>query len=1008
MGLTDRLKKLFSKKKKADSAKEDCPLKTCELAVTVGDRAKQTGLKDLKVDVTGKKSGKVSKQTDADGVVLFGKVKPDSYKTDITIPKDDQKFWDEIDSDEFSLSDGENKVRNIWLNPKINYLTPIVQILSSPWYDPVKKESDVAEIDLTIEQTDENINFETGGKLSFRPDEIKVYKDKSCTKELKGPVAALAYKDLSKGKMKAYAKILIAKADIQFSLDDPAHPHRKKKGVSKGTVQRQSIIEVRPTVEAEYKVIALDKELSKHQPDEEDKITVDLVYIQVSLKHSENSEVYDKGAKIVTDESAIELYEDKELKKKLDLQKEISADKLTSPMKLYVKPLKEGKVDIELKPIASDNQRFRLVEDDKIKKKSLTIFKFNLKVFQQDASSLNGLTCNPDQDESTYHSDLESLVLPDQIVLTDEDKIKKGRLLHLQDDENFGRAKIELPKLPSTWPDNCQDYEIVLNKPESSRSGDFTLWDSEFKGKKVNLPYKVKAKDLLKKEKVVWFEGSAETSKSCELRLNMALDRPEGGLAKKVKNHLDWANFTVVKINEVKFEYVATSGPNPWDENSGKLSINLYGRKIKIKAKLSQKIKDIPVHIMLAEHKDNRKQANWGVDMPSDWAWKDVKADIKYLDKTARTDLLHVSNKTNIDGEVECEVTLSQCGGDKFSPAAYISQDPHLAKYIPAKSSLAKLKPVLSAKEITVWRKVFMQITKDKDFAIPSRAVSIGAYEKVKTTLEEAGSVDFVKATAPANTYAKKWLYEPGAADTDVAVIGTHNQAEYFKLFNADKNKPKCHVVVCEKQWDEAAPDRFTFLVDGFSDSTKRVSKEIKLRLDAKRGFISPYYDGATAYISGSWKKSGGSWTNFTADPVIVEQNRSSVSHVKVVLPANAGIPTSLKPIKVKLKIKQMSGPWLGDASTSPNILAVYDNDDDDFNDTISHEIGHLLKQVYKSSDTGIAAHGEQYNKNGSHCKHDYPAKPCVMYEAGPMAGAIHKYCEKCHPYLNIQNMKSF
>jgi hypothetical protein len=78
-----------------------------------------------------------------------------------------------------------------------------------------------------------------------------------------------------------------------------------------------------------------------------------------------------------------------------------------------------------------------------------------------------------------------------------------------------------------------------------------------------------------------------------------------------------------------------------------------------------------------------------------------------------------------------------------------------------------------------------------------------------------------------------------------------------------------------------------------------------------------------------------------------------------------------------------------------------------DFQNTIAHEIGHSFRQVAKPASiaTGIPAHPKQYDKQGSHCSN--LTNKCVMYESGPIAGSLNRYCDMCHPYVLVNNMKS-
>jgi hypothetical protein len=157
------------------------------------------------------------------------------------------------------------------------------------------------------------------------------------------------------------------------------------------------------------------------------------------------------------------------------------------------------------------------------------------------------------------------------------------------------------------------------------------------------------------------------------------MDRTAGGLAKTVKRNGDWSRFTVVKIASVEVfddRQAGTVAPKRWDAGSKEFYINLKpdpdGRKLKIAAKLTKPLKNVRLHFMLAPSRNNRKAANWGLDMPGTWTWKDIAAALKHLDKADRKDFMHQSQPTDAQGRAESELRLSRFGGDRFKPGVYM------------------------------------------------------------------------------------------------------------------------------------------------------------------------------------------------------------------------------------------------------------------------------------------------------------------------------------------------
>src|SRR5262249_43293252 len=308
-----------------------------------------------------------------------------------------------------------------------------------------------------------------------------------------------------------------------------------------------------------------------------------------------------------------------------------------------------------------------------------------------------GMQVDPDVDPiATYHTALKDKKLPDQKALTDAEKVSKGRFLHEQTDKaSHGRAKLEVQKLTAgDWPAGTDDYEVTLD--EEKGGGGLKLFDKEEKGSEKPFPHKIKVKDLKAKEVELWVEGKDASKKLRDAVLQVGLDRPAGGLAKKPKQAADWSRFTVVKIKEVKLEYEkAKDEHKAWDEDKKRYYINLNqkgdpdGRKITLSAKLGEKFAGVPIRFMLAPDKDNGKTANWNIDFPSDGKsgatdvkWKDLTAALKHLDKADRKNLMHLLKETDKDGLAKVEVQLSRFGGDKFHPACYLEQDAHLAKYV--------------------------------------------------------------------------------------------------------------------------------------------------------------------------------------------------------------------------------------------------------------------------------------------------------------------------------------
>ena len=346
---------------------------------------------------------------------------------------------------------------------------------------------------------------------------------------------------------------------------------------------------VTPKIEVEYKVVLLDRKIEQHQEPGETKIYADSTWINVYADQSDRNHVYKKGGKLKCSPANVEVYLDEKCQNKLagDLASGINLknDQLTGArkLKLYLKGKAVGKFKISLELEEPGDKA--LTFDKNSPSQEMGVVELKMLLHQHNASALGGIQVDPDTDPiDTYYTNLKNKALPDQKEMTDAEKVKAGRLLYVQKDNNFGRAKLLCKKLDSgQWPAETDDYEIVIN--ETSVSGAVEMYDAEWNGTKKAFPVKIKVSDLKSADKAFWVQGKAATKKSRDVRLNLELDRPAGGLAKKAKRNADCARFTVAEIKEVKVDYTAQAGKaNAWDSAQQRFYINfksdLDGRKL--------------------------------------------------------------------------------------------------------------------------------------------------------------------------------------------------------------------------------------------------------------------------------------------------------------------------------------------------------------------------------------------------------------------------------------------
>jgi hypothetical protein len=493
----------------------------------------------------------------------------------------------------------------------------------------------------------------------------------------------------------------------------------------------------------------------------------------------------------------------------------------------------------------------------------------------------------------------------------------------------------------------------------------------------------------------------------------------------------------VVKIEEVKLDY--TPGPaNAWDDKDKRFFINFKddpdGRKIKIAAKLSRKLKNVVLHFMLAPDLNNKKAANWGKDMPATWKWKDITQDVKHADKQDQKDFLHWSEKSDGEGQAAKELTLSRFGGDKFQPAAYVEQDPHMAKYVEGHADLEKRKPVFCAHKIEVWRKFWYHEVKVEGMPVAGFGNAAETYKDVKATMEAADPIEVSRAEAngikPLVFYPKHMVsYYLNAARTaflnnypgdagEALVVGDANQSRFLRRVPPAADKPvKIPMINAHGLWIaegvSAASD--TGWVDLSTDPFP-----IPVAFDKQ--LLDPPLQGGTLFNAGEWEAmdwdaaangGAGDWVNFrngnfTAADLSLDENRNNPFEANItrINGLVLGVRTSVHVFDLIVNGGKF---YLGTSYKDGIVNAYTRNNQQDFINTINHELGHSFAQVAQVANgkqpAGIPGHPLQYEQDGSHC--NYQDQSCLMYECGPQPIHLDRYCEVCHPYVLVQNMRT-
>lgn len=1015
---------------------------TCTASAAVGNSAQPCPLKkgaiwvhvvnDKGEDVKGVtvKKGGDSKITDASGIAQFDPLDPNTYSMDLDPLSDDLKK---------------------------DYQPPS---------DPTKEDVTVSNGEITYLAYKLRTKPQMKVKVAAK-DGAKVFG--GATVSITGPQSAPDKKSLADTGFADFGKLEAGKYTIKVVLsEEDAKNYATTVDFSKTTVEKtlesfdditvtvdvEPINIVTPKLELEYKVVLLEPKLFEKQKDTEKKIYVGATYVQLSYTQTNKEHPYPKGGKFECTPANVTVYLDEKCKTEMtaDLtEKQLTGD---TPLKLYLRGKTAGKFKAKL-TLTDPADRFIRLEKNPTDEQEMGVVKLELKIHQQDESKLTAtaMQVDPDTDPvDTYYTNLQALVLPDQKLMADADKVgapstddavKPGRLLHVQDSGNFGRAKLICTKIdPANLPAGTDDYVAVLktglgyalkaDKDEDFPTGDadkpaagsLDIYDKEFEGTKQDA-LKIKFSTLKAADQTYFVEGTAESDAVCGVRLDLGMDRDTGGLDKTVKRNGDWGRFTVIKIKEVKLDYTAVSGtPNAWNESEKKFYINFKtnpaGRKINIKATLTKKFKNVKIYLMLAPDKDNLKTANWGIDIPSTWKWKDITKDVKHLDKADRKNLLHLSDNTDADGNMKKELQLSRFGGDKFLPAAYILEDAHLAKFVDGHAELKKKKPVACTYSIQVWRKFWYQLIEVTGVTNPGVAGAAGQYTRIKADMAAATPKTM---TAPAGSLYKRYMIQVNGGNANALVVTDVNKNTFFSGIANEAEKPiKIPILVCDAQWDTgpntSAVTTGWLAVGGYDVTMDRL-------------IINPPLQGGSLLVSGTIAYMGklpdSSWDTqknaaLTNAEISVSPGRDSLYKVTVRMPAAVTTYATTHPNTnitiMNLVVQGAKGPYLGE-SFSKKVLAVYESDTAlkiaDFQNTIAHEIGHGFGQTVRADKvpTGVIAHPNQYLSydsdgvcTGSHCNKD--TDKCVMYQSGPIAGSLNRFCDVCHPYMLLGDMSVY
>ena len=416
-----------------------------------------------------------------------------------------------------------------------------------------------------------------------------------------------------------------------------------------------------------------------------------------------------------------------------------------------------------------------------------------------------------------------------------------------------------------------------------------------------------------------------------------------------------------------------------------------YGREITFKVRVKQKDgkTDKLAGVKIKFSNKCTKAGNRANPDSKIWSDANLTGDQKhgFGSKNGNTTEIAQTNDKGWAGPVSYFVSMY--GGDQFEISAEL--DPSVEG---AKGSQPK-----KTKKYVVWRKFWYQMTYAKGFAAKQPTGAEKVYEEVFAEMVKSSEKKFKKDDLPEDlknrTFLKEYMLKKGGANKDVAVIGAHNKNEFAKKPIYDKTKPKGHsiksnLIICEYQCDPATDNNRNPAYSGLGKFliTKN-GQEITLPQGAGGAIVSKpaLRAGKNLVVKGEWSKKMHPWHkegDLKDENIDINPSRTSTLSVKIDL-SKGGIgatPSSSNVLYVKLQVDTAES-FLGESFGKGQILCVYlptasagkQGSEEDFNDTVAHELGHMWDQSPESANKpkSLKNHPLQYvahGGSGSHCRH--------------------------------------
>lgn len=422
------------------------------------------------------------------------------------------------------------------------------------------------------------------------------------------------------------------------------------------------------------------------------------------------------------------------------------------------------------------------------------------------------------------------------------------------------------------------------------------------------------------------------------------------------------------------------------------------------------------------------------------------------------TPMLGLTKKVEADGgEVEFEVELGLAGGDKVKI--------HVGGTENCDDEVV---------EVTNWRRVYYQLTRPDSMQVPDMTRTAERLEPCFVVYERFKELTFTRDEAPPEVKGS-WLQGSALGLTDdrkdklLLVTGDHNVTWFRSKFDTAKGKLGIDLTLCDLQFDAGETEK-TRVTAKIVPVLKQPEQDVMLD-DDKMAFPVSLTTGEHPFISGTWEaldppKGKELKGKLTKDALKIDRLTRTV---RVVLPrATKDDPGSIVgdgtggtyKIRCTIKLQAAYGPFAG-WSDGPHQVVKLGSNDQVFNDTVLHELGHNLRQAPSGENAppqglSLADHAyiyEEHGHQGPHChfgldaagathvltyKADGTAEyvdivgdasdqpdydrlvkkvgadykdvsgTCVMYGSGPpdVAVATSGFCEHCLPFIKAQALE--